>query len=332
MGKFVKVIALSTVLTFVSGSMVTANPVQDTIKGNSTRVVESQTNDAKGNRPAIAKEREGELQKQYLSAMQKLRAFAVSIKDAKLKAETIKEIQNIHITKDTIENKLARIPTLEAKIRERIARLPGVQPLASSEVEELREKLDKAAKIKEELGVEKALELRKKLADRKVALAAQKELKQEQKQALRARDVKDRLYIKGATMKFDVPPVIREGRTLVPVRAITEGLGAKVDWNPATKTITITKDDKVIVLVLGSATVTVNGVPATIDVPAQVTNNRTIVPIRFISEILKVSVEYDNETGDIDIGLDTLDNLELLEETEAVQELNDLIEEVEATI
>ncbi|MGD9567580.1 MAG: copper amine oxidase N-terminal domain-containing protein [Sedimentibacter sp.] len=95
--------------------------------------------------------------------------------------------------------------------------------------------------------------------------------------------------------KFDTPPVIKEGRTLIPVRAISEAMGADVSWNAEEKTVTITKDDKVIVFNLSENKVYVDEAETTIDVPAEVMNNRTMVPLRFIAEQLGLNVEYDEE-------------------------------------
>ncbi|MDR7870220.1 MAG: stalk domain-containing protein [Tissierellaceae bacterium] len=95
--------------------------------------------------------------------------------------------------------------------------------------------------------------------------------------------------------KFDTPPVIKEGRTLIPVRAISEAMGADVAWNAEEKTVTITKDDKVIVFNLTENKVYVDEAEVTIDVPAEVMNNRTMVPLRFIAEQLGLVVEYDEE-------------------------------------
>lgn len=95
--------------------------------------------------------------------------------------------------------------------------------------------------------------------------------------------------------KFDTPPVIKEGRTLIPVRAISEAMGADVAWNAEENTVTITKDDKVIIFNLTENKVYVDETEIIIDVPAEVMNNRTMVPLRFIAEQFGLNVEYDDE-------------------------------------
>jgi hypothetical protein len=112
----------------------------------------------------------------------------------------------------------------------------------------------------------------------------------------------NRIKVKGKHIKFDVPPVIKERRTLIPVRAVIEGLGAKVEWDGETSTVTITKGEAVIILILGSNEVYVNGDLVIIDVPSGLINNRTFVPIRFIAQTLGEKVTYNEETGDVEIG------------------------------
>ncbi|MFZ5753049.1 MAG: copper amine oxidase N-terminal domain-containing protein [Bacillota bacterium] len=118
----------------------------------------------------------------------------------------------------------------------------------------------------------------------------------------KAKKLEERIKVRGMNLKFDVPPVIKEGRTLIPVRAIMNGLGAKVEWNGEAKTVIIIRGDKVIVLNLGTGETTVNGQIISLDVPAQTLNNRTFVPLRFIAQTLGEPVNYDENTGDISIG------------------------------
>lgn len=101
--------------------------------------------------------------------------------------------------------------------------------------------------------------------------------------------------------KFDVPPVIKEGRTLIPIRAISEGFDAEVEWNGEERLVSITKGEVKIVLTIGSNIAYVNDVNAEIDVPAEIINNRTIVPLRFVIENMGLNVKWDSETRTIEI-------------------------------
>ena len=104
------------------------------------------------------------------------------------------------------------------------------------------------------------------------------------------------IYMFGEKILCDVPPVIEEGRTLVPVRAISEsGMGAKVSWNGKLKQVKVTKGDLDILLTIGEKKVLVNGKATYLDVPAKLINDRTMVPVRFISETFEYKVDWDND-------------------------------------
>jgi len=109
------------------------------------------------------------------------------------------------------------------------------------------------------------------------------------------------VLLDGAAIEFDVPPQVTDGRTLVPLRAIFEALGAEVHWNPETQVVTGTKGNTTVVLPIGSTTPTVNGQTVTIDVPGTVVNGRTLVPLRFVAESFGVNVNWNAETRVITI-------------------------------
>ena len=90
-----------------------------------------------------------------------------------------------------------------------------------------------------------------------------------------------------------VMPVIVNDRTMVPIRFISENLGAKVDWNEAERKVTISSEGKTIELVIGEAKITINGEVKEIDAPANISDGRTFVPLRVISENLDRSIHWD---------------------------------------
>ena len=96
----------------------------------------------------------------------------------------------------------------------------------------------------------------------------------------------------GRLMNFDVQPLNRDGRVLVPMRAIFEAFGATVDWNAQTRIVTATLSGRTIRLSIGSAIAYVNGAAVLLDAPAEIVNGRTLVPVRFISEALSADVSY----------------------------------------
>ena len=104
------------------------------------------------------------------------------------------------------------------------------------------------------------------------------------------------VFIDGESLVMDVAPIETSGRTLVPMRAIGEALGARVDYFDEDKSIIVTKGNLVIKLTIDSKTVSVNGVVSELDVPATVVDGRTLVPLRFVGESLKATVEWVGET------------------------------------
>lgn len=100
---------------------------------------------------------------------------------------------------------------------------------------------------------------------------------------------------------LEATPFIFNGRTMVPVRLIAEAFGAVVDWEQATKGITIKLNDKVISMQVDNTTATINGESLTLDAPPVIRNNRTFVPIRFIAENFGCEVNWDKYTETITI-------------------------------
>ncbi len=99
--------------------------------------------------------------------------------------------------------------------------------------------------------------------------------------------------VNGKKLFFDQPAMIINDRTLVPMRVIFEELGATVSWDNATETVTAVKDGKTIKLKIGSNIMTINGETKTLDVSASIKNDRTMVPVRAVSEALGAKVEWD---------------------------------------
>ena len=96
-------------------------------------------------------------------------------------------------------------------------------------------------------------------------------------------------------------PYVESSRVLVPLRAVSEGMSKKVDWNATTKQVTVSDNKTVITLAIGNKIVSVNGVNKITDVPATVKDGRTYVPLRFVSECLNTSVNWDSTTKHVSI-------------------------------
>lgn len=107
-----------------------------------------------------------------------------------------------------------------------------------------------------------------------------------------------KVVLDNKTLTFDVQPSLAKGCTLVPLRAIFEALDADVQWDGATQTVTATKDDIAISLVIDGAAYK-NGQEVPLDVPAKIIDGRTMVPIRFVSESLGAIVNWNAEKNTI---------------------------------
>ncbi|MCR8659745.1 stalk domain-containing protein [Paenibacillus endoradicis] len=107
------------------------------------------------------------------------------------------------------------------------------------------------------------------------------------------------VFIEGKQQTYTQPPVNRNGNVLVPLRGIFESLGATVKWESSTQTVTATKGGTTIVLTIGSSTAYVNGKPVVLNAAAQLLNGSTMVPIRFISEVLGGVVEWDKNSKSV---------------------------------
>lgn len=110
-----------------------------------------------------------------------------------------------------------------------------------------------------------------------------------------------RVTINGAEISYDQPPVVVADRTLVPLRGIFESLGASVAWDGASQTVTASKGNQHIVLKIGSKQAYINQISYILDAPAQILNDRTLVPIRFVSEALGATVQWNGPLRTVEI-------------------------------
>ena len=115
------------------------------------------------------------------------------------------------------------------------------------------------------------------------------------------------LVINGAYVSSDVAPLIINGRTMVPVRVISEYLGYRVDWEGNTQRVTISKSGgNAIRMWVGNDMAIVNGEDNYMDSPPVLRGGRTLVPIRFISESFGLYVHWDDKSRTVSIN--TSDN------------------------
>ncbi len=104
---------------------------------------------------------------------------------------------------------------------------------------------------------------------------------------------RDQAEINGVLVQLDVAPRIINNRTMVPLRFVGEAMGAEIEWEGTEQKITLTLYGKVVILRIGATTGLVNDEPVMLDAPPTIIGGRTLVPIRFISESLGASVDWE---------------------------------------
>lgn len=113
------------------------------------------------------------------------------------------------------------------------------------------------------------------------------------------------MTVNGAAKEIDpgrgTTPVIVNGRTILPIRALIEELGGTVGWEGSTQKVTVQLNQKTIELFIGSKTTLINGQEKATDVPPQIINSRTMVPLRYVIDNLGYEVLWDSDTKSVTI-------------------------------
>ena len=113
------------------------------------------------------------------------------------------------------------------------------------------------------------------------------------------------VYLNGTKMTFETEPFIDEAseRTLVPMRDIFDAVGAVVQWDETTKTVIAVKGNSFVTLQIGSPKAFINSESHTLDVNAVIKDDKTFVPLRFVSEALGAEIEWDNDNYAVKINI-----------------------------
>jgi endonuclease YncB( thermonuclease family) len=109
------------------------------------------------------------------------------------------------------------------------------------------------------------------------------------------------VFVNGQLLEFDVPPAVVNDRTMVPLRAIFEALGAKVEWDDSTQTASASWEGGALTLQIGADSARVNGQAKKLDVPGQLISDRTMVPLRFVAEAMGAQVGWYGQSQTITI-------------------------------
>ena len=103
------------------------------------------------------------------------------------------------------------------------------------------------------------------------------------------------VYLNGTELYFDSEPVIKNQKTMVPVRKILESLGSSVEWDAGTRTVTASGNDESLSLTIGSDIAYVNGSEIQLEAAPFIQDDITFVPLRFVSENLGAEVKWDGD-------------------------------------
>ncbi len=122
------------------------------------------------------------------------------------------------------------------------------------------------------------------------------------------------MEVNGAAMEIDAgrgtKPIITNGRTLVPIRAIIEAFGGNVDWEESTRSVRLRMEEDTIKLVIDSNVAYLNSKAEMLDAAPTVINGRTMLPIRFVAEGFQLGVAWDSGTQTVSVIRDSFNENE----------------------
>jgi hypothetical protein len=131
----------------------------------------------------------------------------------------------------------------------------------------------------------------------------------------------------GQQLHCEQPPVIVKGTTLVPLRTLFEAMGASVNWDSSTRTVTATKSDTTVRLSIGKSIAYKNKDEMKLDVPGTIIHGTTMVPTRFIAESFGSKVNWDAVTRTVNIDMPQLTNkLNPIEEKKEIKTMNNAVD------
>ena len=96
-----------------------------------------------------------------------------------------------------------------------------------------------------------------------------------------------------------INPIQLEGRVLVPAREVFEAMGANVVWDDTLKQVTIKYKSKMIILTINQTQAMIDGMPVSMDVPGKIINSKVMIPIRFVSEAMGLTVKWDEKNREV---------------------------------
>lgn len=112
------------------------------------------------------------------------------------------------------------------------------------------------------------------------------------------------VLVNNELVEFDQPPVIIDGSTMVPVRAVFEQAGADVTWDQENQTAMLVRGGYTVTIKLNDTVLYKNGTPVALSVPASIINDRVLIPVRAIGEAMDFSIAWDGYNYTVLVGTD----------------------------
>ena len=140
-----------------------------------------------------------------------------------------------------------------------------------------------------------------------------------------------KVKIDGQQIAFDVPPQLINDRTMVPLRAIFEALGATVLWDGETRTVTAYNEAYYVKATIDKQDMYVNGEARQMDIAPMIVEGRTLVPARFVAEAFNCQVDWDGTNKTVSISSREIDYNSLEKTTEIEKKPNEKEEEENLT-
>jgi len=130
------------------------------------------------------------------------------------------------------------------------------------------------------------------------------------------------VFVDNSRVEFDVQPKLIGGRTMVPLRAIFEALGATVTWDESTQTVTAYNEAYLVKSTIGKNEMLVNNEKVDIDIPPMIVDGRTLVPARFVAEAFNCDVKWDSSNFMVNITSKSINYADLEKSTSTSDIIN----------
>ncbi len=117
------------------------------------------------------------------------------------------------------------------------------------------------------------------------------------------------IKVNEALLELDTPPVLKDSRIYVPFRDIAQSIGAEVEWEPKTKTVTAVRSGLTVSFRIGDTSIKAGGKAVNAEAPVILENSRTLVPLRAFTEMFGATVDWDDKTKTASINIDRPESL-----------------------